>query len=85
MKYAGLYTAMAHQPTFDQLVRAGWFSFLELMSAGFEKLIAMCQSGFELDDDEKALVEKFGEALWLTTMLAIEPSNCTDVGWWPGL
>lgn len=62
MKYAGLYTAMAHQATFYQLVGAGWFPFLELMSGEFERLISMCQSGFELDDSEKALVEKFGEA-----------------------
>ncbi|MFG1350458.1 hypothetical protein [Xanthobacter autotrophicus] len=62
MKYAGLYAAMAHQPTFGQLVGAGWFPFLELMSGEFEKLISMCQSGFDLDEDEKSLVEKFGEA-----------------------
>jgi len=61
MKYAGLYAAMAHQPTFGQLVAVGWFPFLELMSGEFEKLISMCQSGFELDDDERALVEKFDE------------------------
>lgn len=52
---------MAHQPTFGQLVAVGWFPFLELMSGEFEKLISMCQSGFELDDDEKALVEKLDE------------------------
>ncbi len=62
MKYAGLYAAMAHQPTFGQLVGAGWFPFLELMSGEFEKLVSMCQSGFELDGEEKALVEKFDEA-----------------------
>lgn len=61
MKYADLYAAMAHQPTFGQLVEAGWFPFLELMSGEFGKLASTCQSGFELDDDEKRLVEKFDE------------------------
>lgn len=61
MKYADLYAAMAHQPTFGQLVEAGWFPFLELMSGEFGKLASTCQSGFELNDDEKRLVEKFDE------------------------
>jgi hypothetical protein len=62
MKYADLYAAMSHQPTFGQLVGAGWFPFLELMSGEFGRLVSMCQSGFELDDEEKTLVEKFDEA-----------------------
>lgn len=59
MKYADLYAAVAHQPTFGQLVGAGWFPFLELMSGEFGKLVSMCQSGFKLDDEEKVLVGKF--------------------------
>lgn len=59
MKYADLYSALAHQPTFDQLVQVGWFPFLELMSGEFGKLASISQSGFELDDEELALVEKF--------------------------
>lgn len=62
MKYAGLHAAMAHQPTFGQLVEAGWFPFLELMSGEFGKLVSIYQSGFELDDEEKSLVEKFDGA-----------------------
>lgn len=61
MKYAELFAALAHQPTFGQLVGAGWFPFLELMSGEFGKLVSMCQSGFELDDEEKSLAEKFDE------------------------
>jgi hypothetical protein len=62
MKYADLYAAMAHQPTFDQLVRAGWFPFLELMSGEFGKLASISRSGFELDEEEQALVQKFDAA-----------------------
>lgn len=62
MKYVDLYAAIAHQPTFGQLVEAGWFPFLELMSGEFGKLVSMCQSGFEFDDEEKSLIEKFDEA-----------------------
>ncbi|UYO38998.1 hypothetical protein KQX62_20095 [Rhodopseudomonas palustris] len=62
MKYADLYAAMSHQPTFGRLVEAGWFPFLELMDGEFAKLIAVCQAGFELDEDEARLVEAFSEA-----------------------
>ena len=62
MKYADLYAAITHQPTFDHLVRAGWFPFLELMNGEFQNLVSTCQSGFELDDAEKLLVDKFDEA-----------------------
>lgn len=62
MKYADLYAAMAHQPTFGQLVGAGWFPFLELMNGEFGKLVTMCQSGFGLNDEETTLVVRFDEA-----------------------
>lgn len=62
MKYADLYAAMAHQPTFDQLVQAGWFPFLELMSGEFGKLASISRSGFELDEEEQALVQRFDAA-----------------------
>jgi len=62
MRYADLYTALAHQPTFGGLVAAGWFPFLELMSGEFRTLLESHDAGFELDDPERALLEKFDEA-----------------------
>lgn len=62
MKFADLYASMTHQPTFGKLVGSGWFPFLELMNGEFLKLVSTCQSGFELYDEERSLVEKFDEA-----------------------
>jgi hypothetical protein len=62
MKYADLYAALAHAPTFTKLVEAGWFPFLELMTAEFQKLLTVCEAGFDLGEEEKALVLKFDTA-----------------------
>jgi len=62
MRYADLYAALAHEPTFHRLVSAGWFPFLELMSAEFRLLLAAQESGFGLDDVEAELIGKFDGA-----------------------
>lgn len=59
MRYADLYAALAHEATFDSIVAAGWFPFLELMKGEFRSLLNAQEAGFELDDTEHALIEKF--------------------------
>lgn len=60
MRYADLYAALAHEPTFGAIVDAGWFPFLEMMKGEFRDLIKAQEAGFELDEAERALIEKFG-------------------------
>lgn len=59
MRYADLYAALAHEPTFDSIVAAGWFPFLELTKGEFRSLLDAQEAGFELDETEQALIEKF--------------------------
>ena len=59
MRYADLYAALAHAPTFRVLVSAGWFPFLELMSGEFRTLLDMQEAGFGLPEAEAALVSGF--------------------------
>jgi hypothetical protein len=62
MRFADLYAALAHEPTFSELIKAGWFPFLELMSGEFKTLVSSQQAGFGLEDPERDLLAKFDEA-----------------------
>ena len=62
MRYADLYAGLAHEPTFNGIVSAGWFPFLELMSGEFRTLLNMQEAGFPLDNAEQALLDSFDEA-----------------------
>ncbi|AJC80189.1 hypothetical protein IE4803_CH03006 [Rhizobium etli bv. phaseoli str. IE4803] len=59
MRFADLYAAVANQPTFDGLVSAGWFPFLEIVGNEFKNLMSTHENGFPLKDTEHALIEKF--------------------------
>lgn len=61
MKYADLYATLAHEETFFRLIESGWFPFLELMSGEFKRLVDTCAAGFDLDEVEGELLEKFDE------------------------
>lgn len=61
LRYADLYAAMAHEPTFSQLVQAGWFPFLELMNGEFKALVEWQKAGFGLEDAELELLAKFDD------------------------
>lgn len=61
MRYADMYDALAHEPTFHGLVSAGWFPFLEFVSAEFRTLLAAQESSFGLEDMEAELISKFDE------------------------
>lgn len=62
MRYADMYAALAHERTFHGLIAAGWFPFLELVSAEFRMLLAAQESGFGFEDVEAELIGKFDEA-----------------------
>lgn len=62
MRYADMYAALAREPTFRGLVAAGWFPFLELVSAEFRTLLAAHESGLGFENVEVELIGKFDEA-----------------------
>lgn len=59
MRYADLYAALAHEPTFSAIVSVGWFPFLELLTGEFRRLLDAQEASFDLDDAESALIENF--------------------------
>jgi hypothetical protein len=62
MRYADVYAALAHEPTFHGLIAAGWFPFLELVTVEFRRLLAAQEAALGLDDVETELIEAFDEA-----------------------
>lgn len=62
LRYADLYAAFENQQVFPALVQAGWFPFLELMKDEFQSLVQAQEAGFELDDCERGLLDKFDAA-----------------------
>lgn len=62
MRYADLYAALAHEPTFGGMVAAGWFPFLELGQAETRTLLNSVETKFPLDEAERALIASFDEA-----------------------
>lgn len=59
LRYARLFSVLAHERKFPVLVQAGWFPFLELLGQEFSELVAQLENGFDLPPKEEALVAKF--------------------------
>jgi hypothetical protein len=57
--YRDLYDAITEQTVFSQLVRAGWFPFVEILGSEFQGLVNCSAAGFALDDEEAGLLAKF--------------------------
>lgn len=61
LKYRHLYDAVADEAVFAQLVTAGWFPFVEVITSEFRKLMDYCEAGLDLVDAEIALLTKFDD------------------------
>lgn len=61
MRYADLYASLAHEATFEGMVAAGWFPFLELGQAEIRALLNNIEAEFSLEEAERALLPAFDE------------------------
>ncbi|ATI79952.1 hypothetical protein [Sphingobium yanoikuyae] len=61
MRYADLYSSLAHEPTFKGMVGAGWFPFLELGITEIRTLLGMIEAEFPLDETEQNLISAFDD------------------------
>jgi hypothetical protein len=62
LKYRHLYDALANEKISKELLDAGWFPFVEVISSEFKDLITCCEAGFDLAEAEGELLSKFDEA-----------------------
>lgn len=62
LRYRHLYDALNHQVTFERLIAAGWFPFIEIISAEFKRLLDHCEAGFDFPDIEDEIIAKFDDA-----------------------
>lgn len=61
MRYADLYASLAYEPTFHDMVSAGWFPFLELVPTETRALLSTIEAGFPLKEQEQKLLSAFDE------------------------
>jgi hypothetical protein len=61
LRYRYIYDMLANKAAFDRLIEAGWFPFVEIIGSEFEVLADACQAGFDLDEAEAKLLERFNE------------------------
>jgi hypothetical protein len=59
LTYRHLSDLLANKIVFDRLVQARWFPFVEIIGDEFKGLAAACEAGFELDDEEAGLLQRF--------------------------
>jgi hypothetical protein len=59
LAHRDLYDAIADHTVFSRLLTAGWFPFVEILGAEFRTFANSCEAGFDLDDEEAALLAKF--------------------------
>ena len=77
LQFQALYEALADQATVNRMIKAGWFPFIEVIGGDFDPLLKAYQSEFDIENNEKKLVEKFtperidkiGERWWKNPIL----------------
>jgi len=62
LHYRHLYEAVANPAVFDRLMGAGWFPFVEIVTAEFRELVRHCESGFDIAEIEGKIIEAFDAA-----------------------
>ena len=62
LRYRHLYQAITTPTIFDKLVAAGWFPFVEIITAEFRKLAQHAEAGFDVAEIEDKIVTAFDEA-----------------------
>jgi hypothetical protein len=61
MRYKHLYDAMNEPIVFDNLLAAGWFPFVEIITAEFRELLEHCAAGFNISEIEAGIIAKFDD------------------------
>lgn len=62
LHYKHLYDAISEQAVFDKLLAAGWFPFVEIITAEFRDLLHHCEAGFNVGEVEEKIIAKFDDA-----------------------
>lgn len=62
LRYRHVYEAIGDPALFEKLVTAGWFPFVEIVTAEFKALQKHCEAGFDVTDIEGEIVAKFDSA-----------------------
>ncbi len=61
LRYRHLYEAIADPALFGRLVAAGWFPFVEIITAEFKDLLHHCEAGFDVAEIEGRIIAQFGD------------------------
>jgi len=59
MRYKHLYEALGETETFDRLLAAGWFPFVEIIGSEFKDILNHCEARFDMAEIEKKTIAKF--------------------------
>jgi hypothetical protein len=62
LRYRHLYEALSEPGLFDQLLTAGWFPFVEIITTEFKDIIHHCEAGFDVGEIEDKIIVKFDSA-----------------------
>lgn len=59
MRYKHLYEALGETATFDRLLAAGWFPFVEIVGGEFKDILNHCEAHFDMAEIEEKIIAKF--------------------------
>lgn len=59
MRYKHLYEALGETATFDRLLSAGWFPFVEIIGGEFKDIMKHCKAHFDMAEIEEKIIAKF--------------------------
>lgn len=59
LRYKHLYDALSDPAVFGRLLTAGWFPFVEIITAEFRDLLHHCEAGFNVGEIEDRIIAKF--------------------------
>ena len=62
LRYKHLYDALNDTAVFGRLMTAGWFPFVEIITAEFKDLLHHCKAGFDIGEIEDKIISKFDDA-----------------------
>lgn len=62
LRYRHLYETVTNPTVFDSLVAAGWFPFVEIITAEFRDLAQQAEAGFDVAEIEPKIISTFNAA-----------------------
>lgn len=62
LRYRHIYQAMSDEAMFQRLIDAGWFPFVEIITAEFKELLNYCEAGASVEEIEPTLIARFDHA-----------------------